>query len=401
MNKNAIDSKSAGQRNEKLVIALLREKGSLSQAQICENIGLQSSTVSYIVGRLREKQLIIEQVGQSAKRGAKPTVIKINPNGQFIVGVEINPSYILAGLFNFSSESIDNIKVPLDSERTVENVISLLEINIKGLLSKNDIPDDKLIGIGVTLSGSISKQGVVQLSSPLGWKNVPLKKLFSDKFECPVDIYTTKVRLLAEMNIEPRLSSQNIVYLNVANGVGSTIVIDGRLIHGSTNRCGELGHIVIDSNGPICGCGQKGCLEAHISSPAIAAKIRNDISNGVKTILSEQIDDTDIPEEVIKKWSIAAGQGDKYALSIRDFIADKLSGSAVMAINLYDPDIIILAGYVNDANADYFAKAIKSRFATDVYDESSRNIEIIPARIKEQALIRGVVAAVLQKEFET
>lgn len=399
MNKNAIDSKSAGQTNEKLVIELLRSSGTLSQAQICENTGLGSSTVSYIVGRLREKSLIIEQPGQSTKRGAKPTFISINPRGQFIIGAEISPSYICVGLFDFTGQLIDNIKVPLDSDHSVENVTSLLEINVKGILSKNDITNGKLTGVGITLSGSVSKEGHVQLSSPLGWKNVPLKKLLDQKFECTVDVYTTKVRLLAEMNISPAFASNNILYLNVANGVGGTVILDGRLIHGSTNRCGELGHVVIDPNGPPCGCGQKGCLEAHISGPAIASKIKTDISAGTETILSEQVDIADIPEDVIRKWSAAVEQGDKYALSVRDFLADKLSSSAVMAINLYDPDIIILAGYICDTNTNYFAEAIRKRFASEVYDESSRNIEIIPARAKEQALIRGVAEAVLQKQF--
>ena len=139
MSKNAIDSKTAGQRNEKLVIELLREKGSLSQAQICEKTHLQSSTVSYIVRRLREKQLIIEQTGKSQKRGAKPTLIQINPQGQFIIGAEINPSFILIGLFDFNAQTIDSIKVPLDSDHSVENVIRLLEVNIKGFLSKHNI----------------------------------------------------------------------------------------------------------------------------------------------------------------------------------------------------------------------------------------------------------------------
>ena len=213
MSTNAVDSKTAGVRNERLVIELLRSEGGLSQAEICENIGLGSSTISYIVGRLREKSLIVERPGHSSKRGAKPILIDINPAGQFIVGTEINPSYILTGLFDFRSELVDQIKVSLDSGHSVENVVHLLEVNIKGLLSKNDISQDKLTGVGMTLSGSISSKGVVQLSSPMGWKNVPLKELLRQKFDCSVNIYTTKVRLLAEMNTQPVLSSKNIVYL--------------------------------------------------------------------------------------------------------------------------------------------------------------------------------------------
>ncbi|MDD5459478.1 MAG: ROK family transcriptional regulator [Phycisphaerae bacterium] len=400
MSTNAIDSKTAGERNEKLVIELLREHKTLSQARICVKTGLGSSTISYIVGRLRDKGLIFEQTGQSSKRGAKPVLIAINAAALFVVGTEINPSYLLTGIFNFKNELIDQVRISLDTDHSVQKVVHLLEINIKGLLGKNEISDDKLIGIGITLSGSISSQGVVQLSSPLGWKNVPLKELLSEKFGCPISIYTTKVRLLAEINAEPALQSKNIVYFNVANGVGATVVVDGRLLHGSTNRCGELGHIVIDPNGPVCGCGQQGCLEAHISGLAIAKKIKHDIENGTNSILAELTNQQDVPEDIVENLKQAIEKGDDYAVRLRDFIADKLSRSVAIAINLYDPDIIILAGYVNEIASDYFVEHIRNRFSTDVFDESFRKIEIISARAGQHALLRGVAAAVLQEQFK-
>jgi predicted NBD/HSP70 family sugar kinase len=398
MIKNAIDSKAAGKRNEMLVLDLLRSSDSLSQSQICEMTGLGSSTISYIVGRLRDNQLIIEGPGQSSKRGAKPTVISINPDGQFIIGVEIGPSYISMGLFDFNAVLVDYISLPLKTDHSVENVIQLIEINLKGLLSKNKIPANKLIEVGIILSGSISKEGVVGISSSLGWKKVPLKQLLSSKFDCPVNIYSTKVRLLAEINTEPALSSSNIFYLNVGNGVGSTIIVDGKLIHGATSRCGELGHIVIDSAGPSCGCGQTGCLEAHISGPAIAKKLRDDIASGKQTSLNNEIKKQDIPEDVITKWVRAVKQNDAYACEIQKFIADKLSIATAIAINLYDPDVIILAGYINDTNTNYFAQAIKNNFMTNVYDDSSRDIKIIPAKVKDKTAIRGVAVAILQKQ---
>jgi len=400
MNLTADDSKNAGVRNERLVIDLLRGHGPLSQAMICTKTGLGSSTISYIVRRLREKGLIFEKLGNSTRRGAKPVLIDINSAGQFIIGTEINPSYLLIGLFDFGRNLVDQIKVSLDLDHSAEKVVHLFEVNFKGLLSKNDISYNKLAGIGVTLSGSISSEGVVQLSSPLGWKNVPLKELLAQKFDCSVDIYTTKVRLLAEMNTQPPLSSKNIVYLNVANGVGLTSIVDGRLIHGSTNRCGELGHVVIDPEGPLCGCGQRGCLEAHISGPAIAKKIKDDIAAGTISVLSKLITSQDTPEDNAEKLKQAIENNDAYAIGIRGFIADRLSRSAAMAINFFDPDSLILAGYVCEMCPDYFAECIKSRFEIDVYDQSSRNIEVVFARAGQQALISGVAAAVLQEQFK-
>ncbi|MHC4771791.1 MAG: ROK family transcriptional regulator, partial [Planctomycetota bacterium] len=352
MDITADDSKNAGVRNERLVIDLLRDQGPLSQAMICTITGLGSSTISYIVRRLREKGLILEKVGHSTRRGAKPVLIDINSTGQFIIGTEINPSYLLIGLFDFNANLVDDIKLSLKLDHSVEKVVHLLEVNVKGLLSKNDIASDKLVGVGVTLSGSISSEGKVQLSSPLGWRNVSLKENLSQIFHCSVDIYTTKVRLLAEMDVQPPLLSKNIVYLNVANGVGSTVLVDGKIIHGATNRCGELGHVVIDPEGPLCGCGQQGCLEAHISGPAIMKKIKDDIAAGKNSALAELINSQDTPEDNVKKLKQAVESKDPYAIEIREFIADRLSRSAAMAINLFDPDSLILAGYVSEICPD-------------------------------------------------
>jgi predicted NBD/HSP70 family sugar kinase len=396
MTNSPLDSRNAGLRNERLIIRLLKEHGRLSQSQLCSLAGLSSSTASYIVGRLREKNLILETRGQSKKRGAKPVYIKINPLGRFAVGAEINPSMIVTGLFDFNGELLDSVRVLLDSDHSVDHVLQLLEINLKGLLSKHNVEHEKVIGAGITLSGSISPEGTVELSSPLGWKKVPLKKFLSARLDFPVRLYTTRVRLLAEVSSEPPLSADNILYLNVGSGVGSTIIIDGNLIHGAGNRCGEIGHIVVDPDGPLCGCGQKGCLEALISGPALAKKIKTDIANGTETTLAETLSDDDVPEEVVKKWTQALQSGDNYSKSLLEFVADHLSRSAAAAINAFDPQVLILAGYVTMQKFDYFAERIKKQFTTDVYDDTARSIEIIKARAGEDALIRGAGIAVLQ-----
>jgi predicted NBD/HSP70 family sugar kinase len=399
--KTAVDSKIAGVRNEKIVLELLRDNGALSQAQICAKTGLRSSTISYIVGRLREKDLIIERAGKSSKRGAKPVLMDLNPAGIFFIGTEVNSSYLMTGLFDFNSDLVDHVEVSLDSDRSVDHVVHLLEVSIMGLLSKNGIEMAKLGGIGVTLSGSISPEGRVQLSSSLGWKNVPLKKLLTSKFDCLINIYTTKVRLLAEMNIQSSLSSKNIVYFNIANGVGLTVVSDGNLLNGATNRCGELGHVVVDPDGPLCGCGQRGCLETLISGPSLAGKMKADLGAGTSSVLSDLISEQDMPERILEQLKQAITLDDSYALTVRDFIAEHISRSAATAINLFDPDLLILGGYVSETCIDYFIEQIKKEMAGYVYDESSRTIGIVHARAGRQSMMRGVAAAVLHELFTT
>jgi predicted NBD/HSP70 family sugar kinase len=352
--------------------------------------------VSYIIGRLREKNLIIEEQGKSASRGAKPVSISINPTGRFVLGIEINPTDIFAGLFDFNCKLVENIRTSIAAEQNVSEIIRLIEITARGLLSKHNITEKMVAGIGLTVSGSISKDGVIELSSPMGWKAVPLKAMLQARFDCPVSIHATRVRLLAEKIINPTLTAQNVLYINVASGVGGHIISDGRLINGADNRTGEIGHIIIDSNGPQCGCGHKGCLEAYISGPALAAKIRNDAATA-NSQLASMITESDLPTDVLTKLGEAIKNNDAYALRVQQYVADKLAPIAAIAINCYDPEVVILAGYVCMQCFDHLAEVIRHHIATDVFDNLSRQISIIPAKAGDKALIIGTASAILRE----
>lgn len=397
MDKESIDSRSAGVRNEKLILALLRQHTRLSQTQICEMANLGSSTVCYIVGRLREKGLVLEKKGKSTKRGAKPVSVSINPKGQFIVGIEINPNNILTGLFDFNCQPVETTQVLLSDDRSPENICNTLEINLRGLLGKHRIEHKKLSGVGVVLSGSISGDGVVELSSPLGWKAVPLRQMLIDRLKVPVMVCTTRVRLLAENSQAHDLHYKNVLSFNIADGVGSHAIIDGRLLNGSTSRGGEIGHIIVDPSGPRCGCGHKGCLESFISGPALTKMIRYDIEKGRRTILKDTVLADDLPETVISKWGQALKDKDDYSLKLCAFIAGHFSRIAAIAINCYDPDTVVIGGYVSKQCFEFLARAIREKIATDVYDNDSRDIQIKAARFGHEALVIGAARTAFQQ----
>ena len=396
MKNGPIDSKNAGQRNERLILSMLFEHKQLSQSQLCRLVGIGSSTASTIVARLREKGLITETPGQSTARGPKPVVLRLNPDCRYTVGVEINPSHLFIGVFNFEGHLKDKISISLGYDHSLENVLDLLSVNVPGLLNRNKIENEKIIGAGITLSGSVSPDGCVSLSSPLGWKNVHLKEQLQPFFDFPVSVYSNRVRLLSEFAISADLASKNILYLNLADGVGSTVYMDGKLISGSTGRYGEIGHIVVEPDGPLCGCGQKGCLEAMISGPALANKIRNE-SDKTSSACFTETDGSDIPEEFLKQWFRAADNSDSYALDLRDYVAGHFVRAACMLINCYDPEVIILAGYVGLHFHEHFAERIGEAMQKSVYESSLRNIRIMPARAGEDALITGVSIATRQR----
>ncbi len=396
MRHNPIDSKNAGLRNEALILNFLRKRGQLSQAEICKLTGLGSSTASYITARLREKNLILEKPGKSTRRGPKPIILSINPQGRFIAAASFKPTSITLCLFDFNCQLVEKLNVPAEKENSVESFCDLLQINLLGLLSKYNISQNDLLGVGITLSGSISQDGVVKLSSPLGWKNVPLREMLSQRLSCPVKIYPTRVRFLAEISIDSEFASKTVLYINVADGVGGTLYADGKIMNGASGRFGELGHVVVDPDGPMCGCGQKGCLEAFVSGPALSRAIKTDISNGKETVLKNNIESQDTPEQIVTKWGRAIVDNDTYALSLRQMIANRLSRATAIGINCYDPDVVMLTGYVANQCMDYLTASINDVLSTEVFDSASRSITITNARFDKDALTQGLAMAVLQ-----
>jgi predicted NBD/HSP70 family sugar kinase len=357
--------------------------------------------MSYIVARLREKGLVVEKKGLSSKRGAKPVLLSINPSGRYCVAVEINPSYLMCGLFDFTGKMVDSARAVIAAGHRPGEVADMIEINVKGLLGRNNIENERVAGLGLTLSGSVSSEGVVELAAPLGWKGVELRRMLEERFdEVPVTVYTTRIRLLAESKLQPELLSENVLYLNIANGVGATMIVDGNLVQGATNRAGEIGHIVMDPGGPMCNCGHQGCLEALVSGPAITGRIRGDISAGVETRLSDTISDEDLPEDVINKWGDAVRGGDAYSLDLRDSISNLVAKAACIGVNCFDPNVVLLAGYVSKQIQGYLEECIRKEIGRAVFDNASRDILVTQAKADGMGLLYGAAQAVLDKSLD-
>jgi predicted NBD/HSP70 family sugar kinase len=399
MHRNlTVDSRAAGLRNEETVLALLTRYGELSQAQICELGGLSSSTSSYIVRRLREKGLVRERPGERRKGGARPVFLSIRPTGRYVVGVELGPSSARIGLFDFSGHLVDSVRPVLDNDRSPDRVLEVVELNLRGLLSRHSIDVERLLGIGLALSGTVTRDGVVQTAAPLGWKDVPLAGKLEHMFpNVPVRVFTTRVRLLAELDLDRVDAVKNVVLLNFSDGAGTNVIVDGNLLQGSTSRTGELGHVVFEPSGERCGCGNRGCLETLVSGPALARRIVRAIEAGERTSLAAGVNPTMNAHDVIDRWASALADNDEYALTLREFVGAQVSRAASIAVNMFDPELLILAGYVTRACPDYLAARIRNDIPEQVYDGSERSIQIETARAGEESMIRGIALALLKR----
>jgi len=235
--------------------------------------------------------------------------------------------------------------------------------------------------------------GVVKNSSPLRWHNTPLKKILSEYVSCHITICRhIHVKAFVLDTFSDVWARPIIFHTTIGHGVGGALIIDGKIMFGDKGLMGEIGHIVVEPNGPLCGCGNRGCLESLISGPALAERIKNDIKNGVNTCLVNMIKKNDSIKDIIQLWGTAIRKGDNYALKIRNLVGEYFGHIIAITVICYDPNTIILDGYVTEQCSDYLSEKIKEKIKTEVCGVEARDIRIITAVKEEEAYFAKIAA---------
>ena len=206
-------------------------------------------------------------------------------------------------------------------------------------------PDDRKVNaIGVAVPGPLDPfQGVLFAAPNIPeWKNIPLARLLQDEFGVPIMMGNdANLAALGEWNFGAGKGHHHLVYITVSTGIGGGVIVDDRLLLGSRGLAAEFGHITVESNGPLCSCGQRGHLEALASGPAIARWVEDELSRGTQSSLSKQktVNTKEIAEAASKNDPLAVNALARAGAFIGTAIADIL--------HLFNPTIVIIGGGVS------------------------------------------------------
>jgi predicted NBD/HSP70 family sugar kinase len=398
MDNQTLDSKKAGLSNESLFLRLIRQHQQISQTQLCRLAGLGSSTASTIVARLREKDLLEESLGESSKRGPKPVLLSLKSTGQYLLGVEPNRKYVHIGLYDNHMQNVDSIHIPMAGAPSFQEYVDVITEQVQAILYRNEVTEDKVLGLGISVSGSVANDGTVLISSTLGWRNAPLSDRLGLRLSFPIHVYTSRVRLHAEMTFESDRQYRNVVLFNVGEGVGASVMLDGHLLHGESNNVGEIGHSTVDPEGPMCGCGRRGCLEALINEAAMARRIEQEIPAESELFASRggALGNGNGTRDALDIWSQSIKREEPWALQIFSDYSEQMLNALATLINLYDPELVILAGSVNFAVQTPLLEVVDARLAQMVYNWESRNVVIRFSRCGDDRQVLGASIGVLK-----
>jgi predicted NBD/HSP70 family sugar kinase len=260
--------------NRRIALNLVREKQPVSRADLARLMGMRPGAVSRLVNELLESGSIFEGVKGGSRGGRRPTHLYIDTRRRCAVAIDINASHtsiLLTDLLGHPLGDVDEFP----TRRRPESLVKELAARVRRTLAEHP-RFGECIGIGVVVSGMVDRDGRRLLFSPtLGWRNVDLVGPLTAATRLPVFVENSvKACILAQVwavTGDPPVEG-TVVFVNVSDGVGVGIAVDGKLVRGAHNIAGEFGHVPLSMDGPLCSCGQRGCWEAYVAKRAVIAR---------------------------------------------------------------------------------------------------------------------------------
>ncbi|MEI7475232.1 MAG: ROK family protein [bacterium] len=315
---------------------------------------------------------------------------------KYRIGVDLGGTNVKIAIVDekghIAYSSSEPTRAEMGYKYTIQNIINLIKTSLK----ETDISKDAIGGIGVGCPGQIdSENGIVRLLPNIpGWVNVPLTDIMEEEFGIKTCVDNdVRCATLGEMAFGAGKGLKNIICITVGTGIGSGIVVNGKLARGASGTAGEIGHMMLqDHMGPICGCGNTGCLEALASGPTIVQMANEYLMSGKSTKFRELAVNTPISPRIVAE---AAEMGDQVAKRIFEINGYWIGIGMANLVNILNPEAIIVGGGVAQAGdllLEPIRKVIKER-ALSIPGEA---VKVVAAELGESAGIIGASLLTLQ-----
>lgn len=314
----------------------------------------------------------------------------------YIVGVDLGGTKILAGAFTHQLKCIGRSKMSTKAQRGADAVIERVARCIQDVIDECDLDVKRLRGVGIGAPGAVEPEaGRVIFAPNLAWDDIPLKRELEKQLGVPVFVENdANVCTLGVYETELGGKPQTMVGIFLGTGIGAGIVLNGELYSGFNRTAGEIGHTILEVGGPKCSCGNRGCFEALAGRQAIFRRIQSAVKAGEKTVLTEMLGDglLDMRSGDLRK---ALRRGDKLVERIVEEAAEYTGIAVANIINILNPQVVVLGGGIMDALEDEMLAIIVETAKDYALDGTAKGIEIISSKLGDDAGIVG--AAVLAK----
>ncbi len=311
-----------------------------------------------------------------------------------VVGIDLGGTKILAAVISRGGEILSRSKRKTRSERGPAEVLDRMAECARDAVQAAGLSMSDILAVGVGSPGPLDPIRGVVLHTPNleGFVDVHIKGELESRLGLPVFVDNdVNVGMYGEFVYGAARGVQHAVGLFVGTGVGGGIIIDGRLHHGCSLNGGELGHMILETRGPRCGCGNRGCLEAFASRTAIQRDLKTAIKKGKETVVTQLVkgDLNKITSSVLKE---AVEQKDAVVQQILKSVCKYLGIAVGSLLNILSPEVVVLGGGVVEAMPEFFIERVKKHAFRIAFPICCENVRIVPSALGDDAGIMGAGA---------
>ncbi len=354
--------------NRSLVIRMMLRQENLSRVELAKKTGLKQATITNIINELLECGLVRETgIIEDSSRGRRMIGLRINTQDFRIICVRLTRKNFVAGVYDLKAEEIYKEKVNIVSQGEVEKTLTIIKNVIRNCMDKSE--GKIILGIGAAIPGPFVKaeHHFALVTGFPELKNINLQKILSEEFDVPVYVeHDANAAAFAEWESTHYRNGLiedegNLLCVMPGQGVGSGIIIDGKIVRGQLGIAGEIGHMSIDYSGPRCECGNRGCFEKYACTSAILEFMKQNISKYNNTCLDSG--------STIQDLNNAFEMGDSLAVLTITHWAEFLGYGIANLVNILNPDIIVIGDDVprNKKFLKIVQETVKERVLEDIY----------------------------------
>ncbi|HSL31402.1 MAG TPA: ROK family transcriptional regulator [Anaerolineales bacterium] len=364
------------------------ERG-ISRADLADRMGLTRAAVTVIINDLISNGIILNTESRSTAAGRPPVVLEINPEQGVVAAVDMGAMHLSVALGDFSARILEETEVPFYVDKGPEHCLEQADQVLRELLHRRGLRTTDLAAIGVGVPGPVIAEKGMVMAPPImpGWDRFPIRSTLEQKWGTIVTLNNdAELGALGEWAHGAGRGERNLAFIKVGSGIGAGLIINQQIYGGTTGSAGEIGHLTVDENGPLCACGNRGCLEAFAGGQAIAAQARKVVGSGRRTLLSEHNLDSITARDVAE----AARRGDLPAQEIMKRSGTFVGIAIAGLINLFNPSTVIIGGGVAQVG-DLLTAPIRQAVRERSLRASEHSVRITTAMLGRRSSLLGAL----------
>lgn len=367
--------------NLERVVRAVRMAGSLTQAEIARTTGLSAATVSNIVRELKESGTV--DVTPTSAGGRRARSVSLSGDAGIVVGVDFGHAHLRVAIGNLAHKVLAERAEPIDVDASASQGLDRAEELVTTLLRGVGIDRGKIIGAGLGVPGPIDVEtGLLGSTAILpGWAGTNPRDEFTARLGAPVYVDNdANLGALGELVWGSGRGAADLAYIKVASGVGAGLVMDGQVYRGPGGTAGEIGHITLDESGPVCRCGNRGCLETYTAARYVLPLLTPSYG----------------PDLTMTQVVALAREGDPGCQRVISDVGRHIGRGVANLCNLLNPSRVVLGGDLAEAG-DLVLSPVRDSVARYAIPSAARQLSVVSGALGPRAEVLGALALVLNE----